>query len=708
MRLLRQARPGLLLVLALAAGLALSQVGHGAFPVQATGFTVTNLDDSGDGSLREAILDANADANEPHTITIGVVGNIALTSAGLPAITRDVTITGLGAGLLTVDASGVAGDRSVFTIDAGATVVIEGLTITGGNNPDGGGIYNSGTLTVENAVISGNVANIDNGDGGGIYNDGGSVTLTNVAMTNEAADEGGSIYNSNGTVRMTDSSITDSTANNDGGAIRSVGVNALIVLNDVTIEGNTADNGGGLDVQNGELEIELSRILGNAAAGDNGTGGGLRQFGAVTTIDTTTISGNMATSFAAGVYASDGGSLVLTSTTVSDNGAGDTPDDRPDFGGGLYLAITATLENVTISGNTANTVGGGVYGGAVTMRNVTFANNTAGLTGGGISSGAASLHNVLLAGNSPNNCEGFGSFSSLGGNMSSDGSCPNLNQTGDDNNVANVMIGPLFDNGGPIETHALLDGSPAIDDGVNTQCPSTDARGEPRPIDGNDDSTATCDVGAYERQIEFELQCSGDELQGGIIPRCLRILKEVPGGSSETFNMAVTITPPGNPVFNDTFDVQAGDDGIGFGMGITQTTYLVVEEIPDGWELTDIDCQGDGISFVTTERTGTLLVTFLGNQQGGFAWGICVFTNEEDEDEEPRPTPTHTATPTATATLTPTATPTATPTIPVPESRPNLGGLFMPLPRVTTVPGQVAPLTPPVVRPPSTGDGGMK
>jgi hypothetical protein len=62
------------------------------------------------------------------------------------------------------------------------------------------------------------------------------------------------------------------------------------------------------------------------------------------------------------------------------------------------------------------------------------------------------------------------------------------------------LLGPLADNGGPTLTHALLPGSPAIDGGDATSCLSTDQRFLDRPVDGDGDGMAVCDIGAFEFQ----------------------------------------------------------------------------------------------------------------------------------------------------------------------------------------------------------------
>jgi hypothetical protein len=148
--------------------------------------TVTNTNDSGPGSLRQAL----ADANDGDTITFAVTGTVGLTSGEL-LVDKSISISGPGTNNLAVDGN----DNSrVFHIGAGETVTISGLTITNGvTGAYGGGIYNeSATLTLNNCIVSDNSADY----GGGIYNEFvfGSATLTmnNSTLSGNSADlEGG-------------------------------------------------------------------------------------------------------------------------------------------------------------------------------------------------------------------------------------------------------------------------------------------------------------------------------------------------------------------------------------------------------------------------------------------------------------------------------------------------------------------------------------
>ena len=110
--------------------------------------TVTNTNDSGSGSLRQAL----ADANDGDTINFAVTGTIGLTSGEL-LVNKSVTVSGPGADILTVNGNAT---YRVFQIAPNKVVTISNLTITNGNAntqpvPDGGGIYNDhATLTLSN------------------------------------------------------------------------------------------------------------------------------------------------------------------------------------------------------------------------------------------------------------------------------------------------------------------------------------------------------------------------------------------------------------------------------------------------------------------------------------------------------------------------------------------------------------------------------
>jgi hypothetical protein len=133
-----------------------------------------------------------------------------------------------------------------------------------------------------------------------------------------------------------------------------------------------------------------------------------------------------------------------------------------------------------------------------TLTNSTLAGNTAGLGSSGISNltdsrriGPVTVVNSIVDGD----CEG--PVSSMGGNLESPGDTCGLDQQTDQVNVSaeNLKLGPLQDNGGPTETHALLPGSVAIDVISGAICEEdADQRGEPRP------GGTMCDVGAFEVQ----------------------------------------------------------------------------------------------------------------------------------------------------------------------------------------------------------------
>src|SRR5262249_28039849 len=146
-----------------------------------TTYIVTNIQDAGPGSLRDAIAQANSHMGPDMVIfQAGLTGSIGLTSGELSVI-DDVMITGPGANILTVSAN----NRSrVFNFNKGRSS-LSGLTVTGGVNSEshGAGIYVAmyAALTVTNSMISGNTE-AANGVGGGIANDG-VLSLSNSTIS---------------------------------------------------------------------------------------------------------------------------------------------------------------------------------------------------------------------------------------------------------------------------------------------------------------------------------------------------------------------------------------------------------------------------------------------------------------------------------------------------------------------------------------------
>ena len=362
----RTALVTLLLLLGLAVG--------GVPVARAATVTVTNTNDSGAGSLRQVIADAAP--GDTIVFAAGVTGAITLTSGEL-SINKDLTIIGPGASSLAISGNNASRVLRVYN-----TASIYGVTIRNGNAADGGGISNSGTLTLNSVVVT----------------------------SNTATNTGGGINNKTG---------------------------RTLTLTDVTINGNTATvDGGGMHV-----------------------------------------------------YA---GTVTMAGVTVSGNTAG-------EVGGGISNTETMTLTNVTISGNTA-TLGGGFYNmDTATLTNVTISNNTGdGFLQDGYAYTDATLKNTLIANNTAANCVLNKVLTSQGYNLSSDNSCAGSFTTTGDLNNTDPLLSALASNGGATQTHALQSGSPAIDTGANTGCPSTDQRGVTRPLDGNGDGNAICDIGAFE------------------------------------------------------------------------------------------------------------------------------------------------------------------------------------------------------------------
>ena len=230
--------------------------------------TVTNANDSGSGSLRQAL----ADANNGDTINFDTSlkgQTVTLTTAEL-VINKNITINGLGAELLAVSRAQNATAFRIFHILSAHTVIIQGLTISNGLAAQfgaGGGILNEGsTVFLTNCAVSGNSTDVS---GGGISDNfltGGTLTIESSTLSgNYAGDYGGGIENS-GALIINNSTLSGNTGEFTGGAILNQG--SLTVSNS-TLSGNATQLHGGGIWTGGQCAISNSTLSSN-----NGMNGG--------------------------------------------------------------------------------------------------------------------------------------------------------------------------------------------------------------------------------------------------------------------------------------------------------------------------------------------------------------------------------------------------------------------------------------------------
>ena len=212
-----------------AATFCLSLVCVVSISVQASILTITNTNDNGPGSLRQALVNANVGDTIDAT---GINGVITLITGEL-LVNRSVTINGPGADLLAVDgnAAGV-----VFQVMSTGPVTISDLTIKNGHAGSGGGIFNGGvgTLTIINSALSGNTADF----GGGVYNPV-TVTIINSTFSDNASKIAGGVFNT-GTLVITNSTITNNTSMFLAGGV--VNLNNFQIGNTILNEGPASAN----------------------------------------------------------------------------------------------------------------------------------------------------------------------------------------------------------------------------------------------------------------------------------------------------------------------------------------------------------------------------------------------------------------------------------------------------------------------------------
>lgn len=398
---------------------------------------------------------------------------------------------------------------------------ISGGALAGSGTAQGGGAYVKGDVSLDHSTISGNaVKGFNNASGGGLFVIGAldlveSTVSGNSLSASSQADGhayGGGVY-AKGSVTLTTSSIESNSASGyygatGGGIVGLADVslgNSLIAANSATaLAANSAARGGGATAA-GDFSAKDSTIDGNQVSAGPGTanalGGGLATYKNLSLVRST-VSRNHSTGSAGGILGagpnSATSSAYLQSSTISGNTSANL------VGGALFTMGTVGVYNTTIAFNTG-TIGrlgaappydyyapGLALSGAsvamtATLQSSMLSNNTYGPTPTefDLSTAKTAAHSITFNSSPARN---FIRSSIVDGKLPDD-TLP------DPQKITCPLLGPLRDNGGPTQTHALLSTSPAIDQGYNSVLQLTeDQRGDGYARESN----GIADIGAYE------------------------------------------------------------------------------------------------------------------------------------------------------------------------------------------------------------------
>ena len=531
-------RRGLRFVLRLAAVMLL-----GAPRLSATDQVVSDAgDNGGPNQLRAKLAALQSSGGGTLTFTTGAA-TVVLLQGSLPAITTNSTISGGG----NITISGNNASR-VFVIGGGATLTLQNITIVNGysSDGDGGAIYNNGTLNVRGCKFFGNET-APNFSGGAILSYG-PLNITNSEFGGNKGGNGGAVYprfpnaittisgcnfhdneatNTTGSgwggalllwdgadVTISNTTLSNNKARIAGGAIYVTGNSKLTLRKNCLLAENSAYEGGAIQ-NDGDLTLTDVTVTANHA---QQAGGGLRN-GATMSLSNAWVTGNHSDLYSGGGI-HNYGKAMLTNVVIDGNRSGQSQYGN---GGGLFNMGTAILSQVTLSNNISYQHGGAIYNventpgaASLTLTNVTVSTNSSAAGGAIYNYASAGLTCVTLFRNSAQS--GPGAISQLGtititntivakgGAGAPNSNVPlggTFNLSDDDtcgfgsgrDNVTDLLLGPLANNGGFTKTHLPQAGSRAIDYGTGANVPPTDQRGIQRP-QGN-----AVDVGAVEATI---------------------------------------------------------------------------------------------------------------------------------------------------------------------------------------------------------------
>ena len=562
---------------------------------------------SGDVSLSSSAVNANSTASE------GARGGGIYTRSGNVVLSNS-----------SVDGNSTAGNDAggggIFNRDG--IISLTDSTVSGnstsGEQSNGGGIYTRGDVSLTNSSVDGNSTSGSGASGGGIHTSAYNVSLSNSTVNENSTAGygagGGGIFNIRGIISLTDSTVSGNSTSgeqSDGGGIRASG--GRLYLTDSTVSGNitsgSQSNGGGIFASGGELYLTDTTVSGNITSGDQSNGGGIYASGGGLYLTGATVSGNITSStqsVGGGIFA-ESQNVLLTNSTLSGNSSA--------RGGGISATYgTILLTNSTVSGNDGgginvssdNAIVGGssaIYiNSAVTLINSTVTANTAtaitigdlSVGGvGGIHAGAAALRivNSIVAGN-------FSNLSTLSPDLRSatgylvvehsligDTTGSGVTATTGSGNILNqsALLGPLADNGGPTQTHALLSDSLAINSGNNNF--AVDAFGVPFTNDQRGSGfdriqVGAVDIGAFESSFinsQAPVVVSATIDEGGVLarPDLLNTLTVV-------FNIDVNVSVEALTLINDSpRGVEVDLTGIDFSYDPSTNTAI--------WDFSSID-----------------------------------------------------------------------------------------------------------------------
>ncbi len=346
---------------------------------------------------------------------------------------------------------------------------------------------------------------------------------------------------------------------------------------------------------NGErFDVELSSLA--LTGGSAAFGGGILNRSNLTVIDSR-IFGNVA-EFGGGVLNRDG-RLTIDGSTISGNTAGS--------GGGLYcdtdLAVTTTIRGSTISANVATTQGGGVLNveGRTEIEFSTIATNQApenyGAGVGNLNGALTQVHSSIIAGNQGTDVDSVNAantFESRGYNVVGTGNAVDdlsFDNIGDQPGVVNPRLGPLENNGGRLETHALWADSPAINAGGPISSAVFDQRGLPFVRDDGNG----IDSGSFERQtVHFTVGTVDDESDGDYTPSDLSLREAIELANTNPGADTIDFDTTGAFSDNQTIELTLGQ--------LTMTDELTIT--------------GPVESQVTLDRDGAGRVIFIDSGNG--------------------------------------------------------------------------------------------